>query len=482
MIFRTGIALFLCGWSAIAALGESLDSVLRPNVLWIYVDDMSDWVGCYGDSTVATPNIDRLARGGVRFARAYMPAPVCSTTRSAIITGCMQTTLGLHQHRTMIKRPLPSEIATVAELFGRAGYVTFNEAKDDYNFLRDRAAMYSLDFQRPGIRSHLVGTDVEWLKQLGDRPFFGQIQLAGGKLGGETGAKYPAPSRVEASRVRVPPQYPDTPVFRNAIARHYEQIAQTDAQVGAILDALQRYGLWDNTVVFFFSDHGSPLPRSKQFLYEEGVRVPLIVHWPEGATRLGGAGRVREDLVSGIDIAATSLAFAGIPLPERMEGRNLFARNYQPRAFVVSARDRSGIAVDRIRSVRTSRYLYIRNFKTDRALYQPNYRVGYATFQELWRLYNAGRLTPLQSAYHRPDSRPAEELYDLETDPHQVHNLATEETHDAILRHHRDLLESWIEETGDQGQYPEAPQALRLLYQQAPERCVAPEFDFLRSK
>ncbi|RMF44099.1 MAG: sulfatase [Planctomycetota bacterium] len=482
LIMQCCCALWLGLLTCVTAHGQSQASAERPNVLWIFVDDMSDWVGCYGDPTVPTPHIDGLAAAGVRFDRAYMPSPVCSTTRSAIITGCMQTTLGLHHHRTMIKRPLPDHVLTVPELFRQAGYLTFNEAKDDYNFQKNRDAMYSPEFRRPGIRTHLVGTSVEWLQQLGERPFFGQIQLAGGKLGGETGSRYPAPSRVMAAQVQVPPQYPDTPVFRNAIARHYEQIAQTDAQVGAILDALERYGLRDNTAVFFFTDHGSPLPRSKQFLYEEGVRVPLIVHWPRGASRLRRLGTVRQDLVSGIDIAATSLALAGIPIPRWMESRDVFAEDYRPRRFVVSARDRNGIAVDRIRAVRTADFVYIRNFKTDRALYQPNYRDEYATFQELWRLYNAGQLTPVQSAYHRPDARPAEELYAWQTDPHQVHNLADDPAYADVLRQHREFLESWIDATGDQGQYPEDPAALRLLYEQYGDRCVAPEFDFLRDR
>ena len=205
----------------------------------------------------------------------------------------MQTSHGLHQHRTMIKEPLPEHLHTVPELFREAGYLTFNEAKDDYNFLRDREKMYSPEFQRPGFKSHLKGQDVSWLEQLQGQKFFGQIQLSGGKFEGETGSKYPAPSRVAESHVNVPPQYPDDPVFRNAIARHYEQIAETDAQVGAIVEALHEFDLWENTAVFFFTDHGCPLPRSKQFLYEDGTKVPLIIHWERGADQLCERGTVR---------------------------------------------------------------------------------------------------------------------------------------------------------------------------------------------
>ena len=378
----------------------------RPNILWIYADDMSDWMGCYGDTTVPTPNIDSLAKGGVKFDRAYMPAPVCSSTRSALITGAMQTTYGLHQHRTMIKRPLPEEVLTVPEFLRDAGYMTFNEAKDDYNFVRDRDKLYSPEFKRPGYKSHLPAGDLTWLKRLQGRRFFGQIQLAGGKWGGETGSKYPATSRVKESDVVVPPQYPDHPVFRNAIARHYEQIAHTDEQVGAIIAALKKYELWENTVVFFFTDHGCPLPRSKQFLYEDGLKVPLIVHWPQGAEHLRRHGEVRLDLVNGIDIAATTLALAGISPPETMEGRDLFAKQLQPPKFVVSARDRLGIAVDHMRTIRTDRFRYIRNYKTDRALYQPQYRQEYATFKTLRKLRAETKLSPLQASYHDATRRP----------------------------------------------------------------------------
>lgn len=324
---------------ALLACASFVQAADRPNVLWIYVDDMSDWLGCYGDSLSQTPNIDALAEDGIRFTNAFMPSPVCSTTRSAIITGTMQTSLGLHQHRTMIKEPLPQKILTVPELFRAAGYLTFNEAKDDYNFTRERSTLYSSDFKRPGYKSHLRDTNLGWLEQLKGKQFFGQIQLAGGKTGGETGAKYPAQSRFVDSAMPVPAYYPDTPVFRNAISRHYEQIAQTDQIVGAIVAALKEFDLWNNTVVFFFTDHGCPLPRSKQFLYEAGVRVPLIVRGPSPAEGLSGESVTRTDLVSGIDIATTSLALAGIAIPSHMEGRNFLTSSQTPRGHVISARD-----------------------------------------------------------------------------------------------------------------------------------------------
>lgn len=471
--------------AAILVVCQADLSAERPNILWIYVDDMSDWMGCYGDPIAETPGIDSLADGGVLFERAYMPAPVCSTTRSALITGTMQTTHGLHQHRTMIRKPLPKELLTIPELFRRAGYLTFNEAKDDYNFQRDRDIMYSPEFQRPSsaqVKGHMVGRDVSWLKQLQGKPFFGQIQLKGGKFQGETGSKFPVSSRVSESRVKVPPQYPDHPVFRNAIARHYEQIAETDEQVAAIISALKEYKLWNNTAVFFFTDHGSPLPRAKQFLFEDGTKIPLIVHWPRGAGRLTRRGAVRSDLVSGIDITASSLGLAEIKIPDFMEGRDLFADDFRPRRYVISARDRMGNAIDRIRAVRSDRFRYIRNYKMDRALYQPQYRDGYATFVTLRKLLASGMLSPLQASYFDADNRPKEELYDLNSDPHQTTNLATKPEFQSVLREHRQHLEHWEKATDDKGRYPESRESLTLVFESAVGKCVSPEYDFLKSK
>lgn len=471
---------------AILALLLSVHSVWAqqsPNVLWIYVDDMSDWLGCYGDPTVATPHIDQLAEQGVRFNRAYMPAPVCSATRSALITGTMQTSHGLHEHRTMIKKPLPEGITTIPQLFREAGYMTFNEQKTDYNFLYTYSDLFSPEFKRPTkkvMRSHLVAHDLTWLEQLKGQKFFGQIQLAGGKYQGEAGSKYPAKSRVKESEVTVPPQYPDNAVMRNAIARHYEQIAFCDSQVGAIVQALKDYDLWDNTAVFFFTDHGCQMPRAKQFLYDEGAKVPLIVHWPEGSAQLAKNGTVRNDLVSGIDITASSLALAGLEVPEFMEGKNLFVENYQGRDAVISAKDRMGNAIDRVRSVRSANFLYIRNYMTDRPLYQAAYRDGYATFINLRKLYAENQLTPLQASYHDAAQRKSEELYDLTKDPHQLNNLAANPEYAAILKQHRAQLTEWEERTDDKGQYPLSNAELKKVFDNAPGKCVNPEYDVFK--
>lgn len=443
----------------------------KPNVLWIYVDDMSDWFGCYGHKVVATPNIDALAAEGTRFERAFVPAPVCSSTRSALITGMMQTSLGLHHHRTMFKKPLPKEIQAVPTHFQRAGYITFNETKDDYNFEEPRSHLYSHKF---GTRGDFSG-DLEWMAELQGKPFFGQIQLKGGKLGGEAGQKFPSKSRVDASKIEVPPFYPDTEVFRDAIARHYEQVAVVDSEVGAIISALKKNNLWKNTIVVFFTDHGSPLPREKQNLYEAGLKVPLIFRGPGIPV-----GEVRNDLVSGIDISSTSLSFLNFPLPENLEGGDLFDKNYVPRDFVIGARDRLGVAIDRVRTVRTDRFRYIRNYQTDRELYQLQYREDHATLKELRKMYLEGKLTPEQASYHDAAQRSAEEFYDLQRDPYQMKNLATDPAVSDELQRHRNILEKWANETGDKGRLPASKKELEAVYKRAKGKVANPEYRFLK--
>lgn len=443
-----------------------------PNILWIYVDDMSDWFGCYGHSAVPTPHVDSLAKEGVLFERAYVPAPVCSTTRSALITGTMQTSHGWHHHRTMIKKPLPKGITTVSELFQKAGYLTFNEAKEDYNFTQEGRRLYTHSFQKG---SHFNGK-LDWMAQLKGKPFFGQIHLKGGKLGGETGSKFPSKSRVEASEVTVPSYYPDHPVIRDGLARHYEQVSVVDEEVGLIIAALKKNKLWDNTVVFFFTDHGSPMPREKQNLYEAGLKVPLVVRGP------GIEKAKRADLISGIDIPVTSLVLAGIGVPEFMEGRDFFAKEGPKRQYVIGARDRLGVAIDRVRTVRTDRFRYIRNFHTDRALYQLQYRENYASLKTLRELFAGGELSKVQASYHDAARRPSEELYDMTEDPDQVKNLAGDPKYAGELESHRKLLVDWIKSTGDQGKDAASQNELRAVFKGAKGKVENPEYDFLKKE
>ncbi len=448
----------------------------RPNILWIIAEDMNPWLSCYGETLIETPAMDGMAAAGVRFDRAYVTAPVCSACRSGLITGTMQTTLGTHNHRSsrvntkvaahkglgMIH--LPKGVKTVPEHFQAAGYATFNQGKTDYNFVFEDSALYSV---KGWEEAEAQG-----------KPWFGQIQVKGGK-NGKTVLENKEP--VSPKDVPVPPYYPDHPVYRAMLADHYACVKGTDLTVKRILDKLEGGGLLEDTIVFFFSDHGMPGGlRHKQFCYEGGIHIPLIVRWPK-KHQVTKPGKVVGDLVSSIDIAVTSMKLAGLDAPDHMEGQDVFGEDYAPRDYVISARDRCDYTIERIRAVTTQRYRYLRNFLTDRPYLQPQYRDG-RDYTIVWKkLYAEGNLTPEAAAF-ASDARPAEEFYDLEKDPHELKNLAEDPKHAAELQRHRDILAKWMKDTGDQGQYPESAEGLLQVMYRWGAKCVNPEYEAVRKK
>lgn len=466
----------LNGQGVYSHLPEPQESPTQPNILWIYVEDTNDWMSCYGETLIQTPNIDQLAAEGIRFDRAYMTSGVCSPTRSAIITGMYQTSIGAHNHYSSVANyrgrqlsvwePIHLGVKTLPEIFRAAGYYTFNEGKFHYNFVFDPDTLYHRHSPQMNFQGAKDGS--EWSARKPGQPFFGQIQLIGGKF------RNPEPV-VQPEDVTVHPYYPDHPIIREFTARHYNTILELDKAVGEIVAALKRDGLYENTVIFFFSDHGSNLPRHKQFLYDEGIRVPFIMAGPKVPV-----GQVRDDLVSSLDISATSLVMANIPIPDNMHGMNLFADDFH-RDYVIAARDRCDFTIDRIRAVTTERYKYIRNFMTDRPYMQPNYRSNWPVMRILQELYEAGELNEVQSRFPS-EYRPAEEFYDLQNDPHETINLvhSAKREHAMALAEHRDILNRWILETDDKGRFPESETSLRSALELYGDRAVNPEYDAVR--
>lgn len=471
--------LTLC-FVALFPLAANAKEPPRPNVLWIYLEDVSGWFSCYGDEVIETPNIDRLAASGTKFTRFYTPAGVCSATRSAIVTGMMQTSIGAHNHRSCRakfrgqsmgdydKNVLPADVTPLPIRFRQAGYWTFNDAgKDDYNFEWDVKQFYDHAGGRGwGPKRFLSGESLAG--KPADKPFFGQLQLGGGKLGNRV------KKVVERATVPVPPYYPDVAEVREEIAHHYDCLLETDRQVGQVIKALKDRDLYHNTAIFLFSDHGMKLHRHKQFLYEGGIQMPLIVVGP-GVP----AGKVRDDLVSGIDVSAASLSVAGVKRPDRMEGRDFLASDYQPREYLVAARDRCDYTIEKIRAVVTPRFKYLRNYLTDRSYMQPTYKDGWEVTKKLRAMMAADEMNETQKIFFS-DRRAPEELYDLENDPHEIHNLADDPRYAKQLKRHRELLAQWIKETGDQGQQPESDVGLRCALKRWGEKCVNPEYDRVR--
>ncbi len=453
-------------------LSNSLVAADKPNILWIFAEDTSPWMGCYGDSVNAgqTPNIDSLAEQGTLFKRAYVPAPVCSACRSAVMVGMNQIRFGAHEHRSSRgprKIELPEGIKLLPQIMQEGGYFTFNLGKDDYNFTWDQKATYThQDKNRAAI---------PWDRLEANQPFYGQIQTAGGK---QNTKNFPADRKTDPGSVDVPLDYPQNQLYREVVAEHYDSIRKDDDFIGEVLAGLKSSGLWENTIVVYVSDHGANnLLRHKQMPTEGGLHVPFVVRAPEGM----GIGRseVREDLVDILDLSATTLAWAGVKQPKWYEGQNLFGHGYLPRKYVASAKDRLDHTIDRVRTIRTDRFRYTRNYLLDRILLQPQYRDGNDYTIMLREMYANGTLSPKLSEIYFGE-RKAEELYDVERDPHQLHNLAGDPNYAGVLEQHRAALDEWVAK-GDVGAGEEPREEIAFQNQgPAKWRKVNPEYEPLR--
>ncbi len=408
----------------------------RLNILWIIADDLSPDLSCYGEKAVSTPNLDRLAKEGVMYTRAFSTSSVCSTSRSAFITGVYQTTTGTHHHRTNPKQAPPDGVVPITERFRAAGYFVTNGnselsggGKTDYNF-------------RLGKRMY-DGHD--WRQRPEETPFFSQVQVF------QPHRPFHEESRISRRReVTIPPYIPDHPLVRADYSHYLSDVEMLDRQVGDVLKRLEEDGLLDSTVVIFFSDQGRPQVRSKQWLYDGGVRVPLIVRWPDGRD----AGTVDDRLVSLIDASASTLTLGGIELPHYLHGIDFL--DGERRRYVFAARNRNGNAPARLRSVRDERFKYIRNGMPERAMMPSSYYklLHYPVQPLMQMMHEKGELTEVQAELF-VSPRPVEELYDTQADPHEIVNLAGDPAYAKQLKKMRHELDKWIERTGDRGQVEE---------------------------
>ncbi|MHC4647220.1 MAG: sulfatase family protein [Planctomycetota bacterium] len=377
----------------------------RPNFLWISCEDISPDLGCYGDDYAVTPNLDRLAGDGRRYTNAFVSFPVCAPTRSSIITGVHPGTLGSMHMRTKNKgyeAVPPPQVKCFTEYLRAAGYYCTNNRKTDYQF------------KPPFTAWDESSKEAHWRNRPAKMPFFSVFNFTTtheSRCWPREGEKLIH----DPAKVEVPPYYPDTPVVRENLARYYDKITKMDKQVANTLEQLEQDGLAEETVVFFWSDHGRGLPRCKRWPYDSGLHVPLIIRWPGRIE----ASSVCDDLVNLIDLAPTLLSLAGIDVPEYMQGNVLLGeKKSKPREYVFGGRNRMDASSnDYIRTARDKRYRYIRNF-TPEILYAQriDYMEKMPIMQE-WRRLNAeGKLSGAQKLFfqHR---KPPEELYDLLTDP-----------------------------------------------------------------
>lgn len=463
---------------ALIASATAKDS--RPNIVWIVIEDMSTHFSCYGEKTISTPHIDKLASEGSLFTKAYVTAPVCSTARSAMITGMYQTSIGAHQHRSgrgELKITLSKPVVPVPVLFRKAGYHTSNTG---WPSRKGRLGKTDYNFEWP--KEMYDGTD--WSKRKPGQPFFAQLMLIGGKMSGAnaegfakmaTKAKEILGQATTRSKVTVPPYYPRDETILQHWASYLDAVRVTDHQIGEIVARLKKEGVYENTIIVLITDHGISHARGKQFCYEEGMHIPFIASGP-GIP----ANKRRTDLIEHIDMAALSLAAAGIDIPKWMQARDIFAPDYQLRKYAFSARDRCDETVERIRAVRSDRYKYIRNFHPKRPHLQPcAYKDNKAILIALSRLHEAGQLDEHQDRIFTP-TRPEEELYDLQKDKWELNNLADDPKHAKTLKRHRAALNKWIKRSGDQGETPESEAMydsdmavyLNTIKKKIPERAI----------
>jgi arylsulfatase A-like enzyme len=441
----------------LASASAAAEPAKRPNILWLIAEDFGNHLSCCGTKEVSTPNLDRLAAGGIRYSRFYCVSPVCSPSRSAFMTGMYQTTIGAHNHRAHRDDGyrLPGSVRLLTDRMRDAGYFTANvrhlprtcgfrgTAKTDWNFTPPEKPFDSDRWA--DLRTH--------------QPFFAQLNFQ------ETHRPFQAPKHADPAKVEVPPYEPDHPVTRADRAAYLDSATELDRKVGLVLQQLEEDGLADSTVVMFFGDNGQALVRGKQFCYEEGLIVPLIIRWP---AKLPGAvpfkpGTVDDRLLMAIDLAPTVLAMAGGAKPDGMQGEVFLGPTAgQPRRYVFGARDRCDETVFRLRTVRDDRYRYIRNFTPDRPFLQANrYKEKqYPVWNLLKELNAAGKLTRVQARLCAP-TMPEEELYDLASDPHEIDNLAGKPEQKGTRERLRRVLNDWIEETNDQGRTPEPPEVVR---------------------
>lgn len=419
----------LCAMLAFFFVGVAafpLEAADRPNVLWITIEDWSADLSCYGVKGVHTPHVDRLASQGVRFERAFTTSPVCSTSRSAMMTGFHQNYIGANQHREHNKKPLPYGIKPIPHLFAEAGYFTaLMSRKTDCNFT-------------PNTKQELfMGGD--WNERKPGQPFFARITFGGTHRAWKRDPQRP----IEIDDVELPPYYADTPFVRRDWANGLEQMQLVDREVGALLKRLDDEGLADNTIVFFIGDHGRCHIRGKQFLYDGGIRIPMIMRWP-GKVQ---AGKVSEDLVMSIDICATILEAAGIEPPVPLHGKSLLADAVKRRAYVFAARDKMDETHDAMRAIRSKDYKLILNLMPERPWCQYNrYKESaYPVLAEMNILNLKGQLSPQQAAFFAP-SKPPIELFDLRRDPHEVNNVADNPEYAQVKEQLLAELQMWRKE------------------------------------
>lgn len=443
---------FSCAFVLIGFLSSHAQQPKQPNILWITCEDISPYIGAYGDKLVKTPNIDQLASEGVRYTNVFTTAGVCAPSRSSIITGMYPISIGTQHMRTLsggkgakkdsLIQPysavIPDYVKCFPEFLRKAGYYCTNNEKQDYQFeapvtVWDENGPAASYRNRPKGKSFfsIFNFFITHESQLFDR----NDSLL-----------------VPENDVSVPPIYPDTKTVRHDMAQLFTNIERMDQQVGELMAMLKEDGLYDNTIIFFYSDHGGALPWMKREILERGTHVPFIVRFP-GAK---DAGTIKDDLINGVDFAPTVLSLAGVTIPAYIQGQAFLGsqKAKKSRKYVYAARDRMDERYDRVRMVRDKQFRYLYNYMPEKPYYQDiSYRLQIPMMKELLQLKEEGKLDSTQMSWF--GTKPVEELYDVENDPYELHNLAGDPKYKSKLMELRTAFQNWTKKVGDMGSIPE---------------------------
>lgn len=440
----------------------------QPNILWISAEDLSPDLGCYGDAYAATPVLDRFAAQGLRYDRAFSVYGVCAPSRSSIITGQYPASIGTGHMRS--KGVPPPDTRCFTEYLREAGYYCTNNVKTDYNF------------DPPATAWDEVSNRAHWRNRPKGMPFFSVMNFTIShesqarptpEQHAKNTARLTAAQRHDPARAVLPPYYPDTPVVRDNWAKYHDTVSALDHLVGDVLKQLEDDGLAQNTIVFFWGDHGRGLTRGKRWVYDSGIHVPLMVRWP-GVLKPGSSTR---RLVSLMDLGPTVLSLAGIPTPKQMHASAFLGPHEAPaRKYIHAFRDRMDETPDTIRAVRDARFKYIRNYRPELPYAQDiKYMNEMPMLREMRRLHAEGKLTGAPALWFAA-TKPTEELYDCDSDPHEIRNLAPDPGHRAKLEELRGEHERWRREHADLTALPETELMERMrpggVWQTAPEPTV----------
>ena len=471
-IIKNSITLFFI---LFLSCSDKIKVDLKPNIIWLVAEDLSPYLPSFGDSTIVTPNLDRLAKEGVRYSNVFSVSGVCAPSRSAIVTGMYPTSIGAHHMRTLSQQPAakekglinyevvpPPNVKMVSQILRENGYYCTNNKKEDYQFYKsvlawDESSIFAHWRNRPedskffsvfnfGV-THESNLWNPWYRQFDLDPFPPDRDV--GKWWEQfSGIEKPLYVSKDIN-INIPPYLPDISTVRNDMIRMYSNIVEMDEKVGLIIDQLEEDGLLEETIIVFYTDHGGPLPRQKRLLYDSGIKVPMIIRYPNKVR----AGQIDERMISFVDFAPTLLSMVEIEPPDYYHGlpfEGLF-KSKDDREYIHAAADRFDEYYDQIRAVRDKQYKYLRNYNPDKPYYLPlEYRERMNSMQELLLLEKEGKLNENQMQWFR-QSKPEEELFDTFSDPHELRNLAKEPNFEKKLIELRKECDRWIQDIDDKG-------------------------------